>query len=141
MRRVLNATALVVAFLLPSLNVDVCMHAKCHALGGASALVTLMEHIAHNVGMVLRPETLKVSGMDLQLCVCRFDSFEVCPGVGTIVIAVVVCGVPEWWHSFGYSLYMHLVWVMWCDLPLNVLYPSSGKLDDDPTHTNENGLE
>ncbi|MQL69072.1 hypothetical protein Taro_001369 [Colocasia esculenta] len=51
---------------------------------------------------VLRPETLEVPGMGLQLCVCRcgvgwspqlfdfflverFDQFEVCPGVGTVV--------------------------------------------------------
>ncbi|MQL74447.1 hypothetical protein Taro_006809 [Colocasia esculenta] len=33
-RRVLNATALVVAFLLLPLSVDVCMRAKCRALGG-----------------------------------------------------------------------------------------------------------
>ncbi|MQL95945.1 hypothetical protein Taro_028616, partial [Colocasia esculenta] len=189
MRRVLNATALVVAFLLPPLSVDVCIRAKCRALGsarpggellrdfltirgpggvlgalsprgrcaergkrrgisgfhvlregGASALVTLMERIAHNCGtvevyvvfldtltpvfelyvrlrerrQVLRPETLEVSGMDLQLCVCRFDSFEVCPGVGTVVTAVVVCGVPEWWHSFGYGWYLYPVWVIVC---------------------------
>ncbi|MQL89811.1 hypothetical protein Taro_022390 [Colocasia esculenta] len=38
-------------------------------------------------------------------CVVRskFDSFEMCPGVGTVVTAVVACGVPEWWHSFGYG--------------------------------------
>ncbi|MQM17713.1 hypothetical protein Taro_050689, partial [Colocasia esculenta] len=29
--------------------------------------------------------------------------FEVCPSVGTVVTAVVACGVPEWWHSFGYG--------------------------------------
>ncbi|MQL84351.1 hypothetical protein Taro_016855 [Colocasia esculenta] len=52
---------------------------------------------------VLRPKTLEVPGMDLQLCVCRFDPFEVCPSVGTVVTAVVVCGVPKWWHSFGYG--------------------------------------
>ncbi|MQL98549.1 hypothetical protein Taro_031260 [Colocasia esculenta] len=75
---------------------------------------------------VLRPETLEVSGMDLQLCVCRFDSFKVCPGVDTVVTAVVVCGVPEWWHNFGYGWYLYPVWVVSCDLPLNVLYPSSG---------------
>ncbi|MQM18804.1 hypothetical protein Taro_051800 [Colocasia esculenta] len=33
----------------------------------------------------------------------RFDPFEVCPGVGIVVTAVVACGVPEWWHSFGYG--------------------------------------
>ncbi|MQM01255.1 hypothetical protein Taro_034004 [Colocasia esculenta] len=33
-RRVLNATAVGVALLLPSLSVDVCMRAKCCALGG-----------------------------------------------------------------------------------------------------------
>ncbi|MQL73710.1 hypothetical protein Taro_006041, partial [Colocasia esculenta] len=32
-----------------------------------------------------------------------FDSFEVCPGVVTAVTMVVACGVPEWWHSFGYG--------------------------------------
>ncbi|MQM09966.1 hypothetical protein Taro_042852 [Colocasia esculenta] len=105
MRRVLNTTTLVVAFLLPPLSVDVCMRAKCRALelpqalldqgeaavgflrvirgsgdawgvfsprgcrvergkhrgisglhvlreGGASALVMLMERIAHNYGTV-----------------------------------------------------------------------------------------
>ncbi|MQL75945.1 hypothetical protein Taro_008315 [Colocasia esculenta] len=57
------------------------------------------------------------------LSLSRFDSFEVCPGVGTVVTAVVVCGVPEWWHSFGYCWYLYPV--VWCDLPLNVLYPSS----------------
>ncbi|MQM12665.1 hypothetical protein Taro_045584, partial [Colocasia esculenta] len=60
------------------------------------------------------------------LSLSRFDSFEVCPGVGTVVTAVVVCGVPEWWHSFGYGWYLYPV--VWCDLSLNVLYPSSGKL-------------
>ncbi|MQL73990.1 hypothetical protein Taro_006329 [Colocasia esculenta] len=52
--------------------------------------------------LVLRPESLEVPDMDLQLC-SRFDPFEVCPGVGTVVTAVVACGVPEWWHSFGYG--------------------------------------
>ncbi|MQM10467.1 hypothetical protein Taro_043361 [Colocasia esculenta] len=33
-RRVLNATTLGVAFLLPPLSIDVCMRAKCRALGG-----------------------------------------------------------------------------------------------------------
>ncbi|MQL70563.1 hypothetical protein Taro_002867 [Colocasia esculenta] len=39
------------------------------------------------LSLVLRPETLEVPGMGLQLCVCRsrFDLFEVCPGVGTVV--------------------------------------------------------
>ncbi|MQM11056.1 hypothetical protein Taro_043955 [Colocasia esculenta] len=65
--------------------------------------------------------------MDLQLCVCRFDPFEVCPDVGTVVTAVVAYGVPEWWHSFGYGVDVELcfVEVVWCDLPLNVLYLSS----------------
>ncbi|MQM14613.1 hypothetical protein Taro_047547, partial [Colocasia esculenta] len=44
----------------------------------------------------------------------RFDSFEVCPGVGTIMTVVVACGVPEWWHSFGYCWYLYPVWVMVC---------------------------
>ncbi|MQM01997.1 hypothetical protein Taro_034755 [Colocasia esculenta] len=60
---------------------------------------------------VLRPETLEVPDMDLQLC-SRFDPFEVCPGVGTVVTAVVARGVPEWWHSFGYGWYLYPVWVM-----------------------------
>ncbi|MQL93846.1 hypothetical protein Taro_026491 [Colocasia esculenta] len=34
MRRVLSSTAVVVAFLLPPLSVDVCMHAKCRVQGG-----------------------------------------------------------------------------------------------------------
>ncbi|MQM22060.1 hypothetical protein Taro_055108, partial [Colocasia esculenta] len=42
----------------------------------------------------------------------RFDSFEVCPGVGTVVTTVVACGVPEWWHSWGYGWYLYPVWVM-----------------------------
>ncbi|MQM14886.1 hypothetical protein Taro_047822, partial [Colocasia esculenta] len=42
----------------------------------------------------------------------RFDSFKVCPGVGTVVTTVVACGVPKWWHSFDYSWYMYPVWVM-----------------------------
>ncbi|MQM09782.1 hypothetical protein Taro_042660 [Colocasia esculenta] len=116
-------------------------HVAFRSRRGASALVTLMERIAHNCGtvevyvvfldtltpvfeLVLWPETLEVPGMDLQLCVCRFDSFEVCLGVGTVVTAVVVCGLLEWWHSFGYGWYLYPVWVVWCDLPLNVLYPS-----------------
>ncbi|MQL83376.1 hypothetical protein Taro_015858, partial [Colocasia esculenta] len=70
----------------------------------------------------------------------RFDSFEVCPGVGTVVTTVVACGVPEWWHCFGYGCsacygvpcygtgllavsvlvpcgnrYLYPVWVMVCD--------------------------
>ncbi|MQL80199.1 hypothetical protein Taro_012625 [Colocasia esculenta] len=80
--------------------------------------------------------------------VSRFDSFEVCPGVGTVVTAIVACGVPEWWHSFSYRWYLYPVWVMvcggtsytslsgvdvelcfvevvWCDLPHNVLHPPS----------------
>ncbi|MQL72173.1 hypothetical protein Taro_004508 [Colocasia esculenta] len=125
MCRVVNATALGVTFLLPPLSVDVCMHAKCRALGGlltsslgrqrsprsrscrngvarrdpnrcavfknpsrteqgklcsargscyaggASALVILMKRVAHEMGM--------------------FDPFVVCPGVGTVVTAVVAC--------------------------------------------------
>ncbi|MQM22369.1 hypothetical protein Taro_055420, partial [Colocasia esculenta] len=35
----------------------------------------------------------------------RFDPFEVCLGVGTVVTAVVACGVPECWHSFGYGCF------------------------------------
>ncbi|MQM18841.1 hypothetical protein Taro_051839 [Colocasia esculenta] len=62
------------------------------------------------------------------LSLSRFDSFEVCPGVGTVVTAVVVCGVPEWWHSFGYGWYLYPV--VWCDLSLNVLYPSSVRFDE-----------
>ncbi|MQM14866.1 hypothetical protein Taro_047798 [Colocasia esculenta] len=30
-------------------------------------------------------------------------SLIVCPGVGTVVTMIVACGVPEWWHSFGYG--------------------------------------
>ncbi|MQL69320.1 hypothetical protein Taro_001599, partial [Colocasia esculenta] len=33
----------------------------------------------------------------------RFDSFEVCPGVGTVATTIVVCGVPECWHNFDYG--------------------------------------
>ncbi|MQL81936.1 hypothetical protein Taro_014405 [Colocasia esculenta] len=44
----------------------------------------------------------------------RFDPFEVCPGVGTVVTAVVACGVPEWWHNFDYGWYLYPVWVMVC---------------------------
>ncbi|MQM12025.1 hypothetical protein Taro_044937 [Colocasia esculenta] len=54
--------------------------------GRASALVTLMKRIAH----------------------------KVCPGVGTVVTDIVACGVPEWWHSFGYGWYLYPVWVMVC---------------------------
>ncbi|MQM13744.1 hypothetical protein Taro_046671 [Colocasia esculenta] len=219
MRRVLNATALVVAFLLPSLSVDVCMRAKCRVLGGlltsrnpgrtelpqalldqggaaarffgdsrfwrcvrrvlaartsrevggnawslcssrsgnpwsssrirvcackgdrpcrrdkvatgrpvatgfpiatggASALVTLTKRVAHEMGRELGLESLKVPGMDLQ-CVrlqSRFDPFEVCPSVGTVVTAVVACGVPEWWHSFSYGWYLYPVRVFALDL-------------------------
>ncbi|MQL89233.1 hypothetical protein Taro_021805 [Colocasia esculenta] len=52
-------------------------------------------------------ESLKVLGMGL-LCVrlqSRFDPFEVCPGVGIVVTTIVACGVPEWWHSFGYGCF------------------------------------
>ncbi|MQL87697.1 hypothetical protein Taro_020252, partial [Colocasia esculenta] len=44
----------------------------------------------------------------------RFDSFEVCPSVGTVVTAIMACGVPEWWHSFSYRWYLYPVWVMVC---------------------------
>ncbi|MQL91619.1 hypothetical protein Taro_024225, partial [Colocasia esculenta] len=44
----------------------------------------------------------------------RFDSFEVCPGGGTVVTTIVACGVPEWWHRFGYGWYLYPVWVMVC---------------------------
>ncbi|MQL79541.1 hypothetical protein Taro_011984 [Colocasia esculenta] len=27
---------------------------------------------------------------------------------------VVACGVPEWWHSFGYGWYLYPMWVMVC---------------------------
>ncbi|MQL89767.1 hypothetical protein Taro_022346 [Colocasia esculenta] len=38
--------------------------------------------------------------------VCRgLTRHEVCLGVGTVVTAIVACGVPEWWHSFGYSCF------------------------------------
>ncbi|MQL81084.1 hypothetical protein Taro_013534, partial [Colocasia esculenta] len=41
--------------------------------------------------------------LDLSSVTSRFDPFEVCPGVGIVVTAIVACGVPEWWHSFGYG--------------------------------------
>ncbi|MQM10646.1 hypothetical protein Taro_043545, partial [Colocasia esculenta] len=56
-----------------------------------------------------------------------FDPFEVCPSVGTVVTAVVACGVPEWLHSFGYGWYLYPVWVVWCDLPLVVFSPFSAR--------------
>ncbi|MQM12188.1 hypothetical protein Taro_045099, partial [Colocasia esculenta] len=78
--------------------------------GGASALVTLMERIAHKVGIFYVVNVLsglRVRGYETErlFLFCdswsRFEPFEVCPGVGTVVTAVVACGVPEWWHSFG----------------------------------------
>ncbi|MQM17331.1 hypothetical protein Taro_050299 [Colocasia esculenta] len=89
-----------------------------------------------------------LSGLDTGL-ISKFDSFEVCPGDGTVVTTVVVCGVPEWWHSFGYGWYLYPVWVIvcggmsytslsgvdvelcfvevkWCDLPLNAFLPFLG---------------
>ncbi|MQL84760.1 hypothetical protein Taro_017278 [Colocasia esculenta] len=42
----------------------------------------------------------------------RFDPFEVCPGVGTVVTAVVACGVPEWWNSFSYGWYEHMYFLV-----------------------------
>ncbi|MQM02734.1 hypothetical protein Taro_035505, partial [Colocasia esculenta] len=178
MRRVLNAIALVVAFLLPPLSVDVCMRTKCCALGGP--LTTPSEQSFHRLcstrgeplrgfapvkatdlavvtksrqadpsrqGFLLRQVGVSRSEGDTSPCrnfsrecgtvevcvifldtltpvfelyvrlrerrqvpggarhepaaVClqsRFDLFEVCPGVGTVVTAIVACGVPEWWH-------------------------------------------
>ncbi|MQL85070.1 hypothetical protein Taro_017585 [Colocasia esculenta] len=60
-------------------------------IGGASALVTLMERIAHK---------------------SRFDPFEVCPGVGTVMTAVVP--VPRvdndlWWYIV-YQSFLVLTW-------------------------------
>ncbi|MQL71602.1 hypothetical protein Taro_003903 [Colocasia esculenta] len=190
--RVLNTTALVVAFLLPPLSVDVCMHAKCHALGGlltsgvgrrrpptsrsgrngglrrvlncyaflrneklsstgggccvgflairgpggvldtfsprgrrvergklrgisgfrvlreggANALVTHTEGVVHEMDMfymvivLFGPFVYDYKTERLFLCCVvqsRFDPFEVCPGVGTVVTVVVACaryGVP-----------------------------------------------
>ncbi|MQM17115.1 hypothetical protein Taro_050083, partial [Colocasia esculenta] len=123
------------------------------ATGGASALVTLMEHVVHEVGMFYVVNVLCVVLVGLHSCLTcsrgeavgpfvrdceterlflccvvrsRFDPFEVCSGVDTVVTAVVACGVPEWWHSFGYGWYMYPVWVMSCDLPLVVFSPFSG---------------
>ncbi|MQL89032.1 hypothetical protein Taro_021599 [Colocasia esculenta] len=212
MRRVLNATALAVAFLLPPLSVDVCMRTKCHALGGlltsggellwgfsgwldvqevrgacsrredvvrsggthldlmfgsyattlgvalltrqlgasrsdfkraiskgrvlmvtkdpvaqgrASALVMLMERIVHELGkyyvvnVLFGPFVRDCETERLFLCCVvrsRFDPFEVCPGVGTVVTAVVACGVPVpcvgnglWWYVV-YQSVLVLTW-------------------------------
>ncbi|MQL98902.1 hypothetical protein Taro_031615 [Colocasia esculenta] len=56
---------------------------------------------------VLRPETLEVPGMDLQLCVCR--------------CGVARYGVP----CYGTGLLVVSVLVVWCDLPLIVFSPFS----------------
>ncbi|MQL73477.1 hypothetical protein Taro_005831 [Colocasia esculenta] len=89
----------------------------------ANALVTLTKRVAYEVGMFYVVNVLsglRVRGYETErsflCCVVRsrFDPFEVCPGVGTVVTAVVACGVPEWWHSFGYGWYLYPVWVMVC---------------------------
>ncbi|MQL89780.1 hypothetical protein Taro_022358 [Colocasia esculenta] len=84
----------------------------------------------------LGPEFLKVPGMGLQ-CVrlqSRFDPFEVCPGVGTVVTAIVPVprvGNGLWWYVV-YQSFLVLTWncVSWrsygVTFPFNVLYPSPG---------------
>ncbi|MQL92517.1 hypothetical protein Taro_025138 [Colocasia esculenta] len=108
-------------------------------LSRASALVTLTKRVAHDVGMFYVVNVLCVVLVGLHSCLTcsrgaavgpfvrdceterlflccvvrsRFDPFEVCPGVGTVVTAVMACGAPEWWHSFGYGWYLYPVWVM-----------------------------
>ncbi|MQM04133.1 hypothetical protein Taro_036925 [Colocasia esculenta] len=170
-RRILNATGLVVAFLLPLLGGH-CLHGcrvsharqsafqgellrgsfgrfevlveysvrsrredvvwsggnaegssifaffvKC---GTVEVCVVFLDTLTPVFELEVGPESLKVTGMGLQ-CVrlqSRFDPFEVCPGVGTVVTAVVACGVPEWWHNFGYGWYLYPVWVMVCGVLL-----------------------
>ncbi|MQM08613.1 hypothetical protein Taro_041470 [Colocasia esculenta] len=80
------------------------------------------------------PAGLRVRGYETErLFLCcvvrsRFNPFEVCPGVGTVVIAIVAYGVPEWWHSFGYGWYMYPVWVMVCGgLGVTVVERTSGE--------------
>ncbi|MQL99883.1 hypothetical protein Taro_032613 [Colocasia esculenta] len=128
MRHILNATALGVAFLLPPLSVDVCMRAKCHALGGLltsggellrgfSGRFKVLEvcgTCSHREDVVWSGGNAEGSPVFAFFAKSRFDSFEVCPGVGIVVTAVVACGVPEWWHSFGYGWYLYPVWVMVC---------------------------
>ncbi|MQM01077.1 hypothetical protein Taro_033825, partial [Colocasia esculenta] len=132
--RALNATALVVAFLLLPLSIDICMRAKCRALGGLLTSGSLEKLSSAGGGCSAGFLVIRGSGGVLGVfsprgrraeqgkCLefvffvkSRFDPSEVCPGVGTIVTAVVACGVPEWWHSFGYGWYLYPVWVMICD--------------------------
>ncbi|MQL74093.1 hypothetical protein Taro_006479 [Colocasia esculenta] len=115
------------------------------ATGGASALVTLTERVAHELDLSSVTARLRgcscvvLSGLDTGLIIQLFvpvwwrrsfptralplavirefvtrSQVEMCRGVGTVVIVVVACGVPEWWHSFDYGWYLYPVWVMVC---------------------------
>ncbi|MQL86210.1 hypothetical protein Taro_018744 [Colocasia esculenta] len=58
------------------------------------------------VGRVLAVRTSRGLGetpSELRFSHSSRSRVEVCPGVGTVVTVVVACGVPGWWHSFGYG--------------------------------------
>ncbi|MQL96969.1 hypothetical protein Taro_029648 [Colocasia esculenta] len=69
-RRVLNATALVVTFLLPPLSGDVCMHATCRAFGGL--LTSELSQALLDQGELLRGSSRRFEV--LEVCSLREDA-------------------------------------------------------------------
>ncbi|MQL89673.1 hypothetical protein Taro_022237, partial [Colocasia esculenta] len=83
-----------------------CQAWTCSCMSAGVVLVALHSCLTCSHGAAVGPFVRDCETERLFLCCVvrlRFDPFEVCPGVGTVVTAVVACGVPEWWHSFGYG--------------------------------------
>ncbi|MQL99957.1 hypothetical protein Taro_032689, partial [Colocasia esculenta] len=87
----------------------------CSCVSAGVVLVGLHSCLTCSRGAAVGPFVRDCETERLFLCCVvrtRFDPFEVCPGIGTVVTAVVACGVLEWWHSFGYDWCLYPVWVM-----------------------------
>ncbi|MQL94097.1 hypothetical protein Taro_026749 [Colocasia esculenta] len=109
MRRVLNATTLVVAFLLPVLSALLDQGGSCCGVSWRFEVLVEFSARSRREDVVWSGGNAEGSPVFAFFTKSRFDLFELCPGVGTVVAAIVACSVPEWWHSFGYGWYMYLV--------------------------------
>ncbi|MQM05950.1 hypothetical protein Taro_038769 [Colocasia esculenta] len=90
-----------VDFMLTSRSMDADLFVLDINSGLASSVV--VRRLIRNASLVGYPRFFVSQAHVFVVLGSRFDSFEVCPSVGTVVTAVVACGVPEWWHNFGYG--------------------------------------
>ncbi|MQL99865.1 hypothetical protein Taro_032595 [Colocasia esculenta] len=88
----------------------------------------------------LRPESLKVLGMDLQLCGLQVWCWLVSTILWLVIVERQLDLLSVSARLRGVEVDLYFVEVMWCDLPLVVSYPSSGESDGD-YHTHEEGDE